>query len=88
MKTLVQDDVQSENVTFFTARCLAVSWAKSPGTVLDGSMGDDRIVCNSIGLFIPSCEIEKTRKMQFKKVGAGLTRILIILRAELPSPPG
>jgi len=36
VKTLVQDEVQSKNVTFFTARGLAVSRVKSLGTVLDG----------------------------------------------------
>src|ERR1700733_6893854 len=42
----------------------------------------------SIGRFLPSCEIEKMPKMQFKRVGVELTRILILLRAELPFPPG
>jgi hypothetical protein len=47
VKTLVQDEVQSKNVTFFTARGLAVSRVKSLGTVLDGRMGDDRLICDA-----------------------------------------
>lgn len=47
VKTLVQDDVQSENVTFFTARSPAVSWVNCLGTVLDGPMGDDQLICNA-----------------------------------------
>jgi hypothetical protein len=43
VKTLVQDDVQAENVTFFTARSHAVSWANSSGTALDGPMGEDSV---------------------------------------------
>ena len=35
VKTLVQADVQSENLTFFTARNPAISSEKSPGTALD-----------------------------------------------------
>lgn len=42
MKTWVKNDVKSENLTFFTARSPAVSRGDSPGTVVDGPMGDDR----------------------------------------------
>jgi hypothetical protein len=35
VKTLVQDEVQREKFTFFTARSLASAWANSLGTVLD-----------------------------------------------------
>jgi hypothetical protein len=47
VKTLVQDEVQSENVTFFTARSPAVYRRNSPGTVLAGPMGDKRLICSS-----------------------------------------
>jgi hypothetical protein len=47
VKTLVQDDVQAENVTFFTALCPAVSWATSSGTALDGPMGEDSVTYNA-----------------------------------------
>jgi hypothetical protein len=47
VKTLVQEDVQSENVTVFTTRGPAISWTRSLGTVLNGSMGDDRLICNT-----------------------------------------
>jgi len=47
VKTLVQDDVQSENVTFFTARSPTLSWANSPGTALDGPAGDDSLTRNA-----------------------------------------
>jgi hypothetical protein len=40
VKTLVQEDVQSENVTFFTAGNRALSCANIPGTALNGLMGD------------------------------------------------
>lgn len=46
MKTLVQDEVQCENVTFFTARSLGVSWANRLGTSLDVPT-DEGPTCNA-----------------------------------------
>jgi hypothetical protein len=45
VKTLVQEEVQSENVTFFTARSLTVSGKNSPGIAWDRPMGDDSQTC-------------------------------------------
>jgi hypothetical protein len=47
VKTLVQDELQLENVTFFAARVPAVSRANSPGTALDGPMADGSVTCNA-----------------------------------------
>ena len=46
MKPWVQDELQSENVTFFIALRPPVSWANSRGTVLDVPMDDDGLICN------------------------------------------
>jgi hypothetical protein len=73
VKTLVQDEVQSENVTFFTARSLVLAWANSPGTVLDGPMGDDKLVCNDNdpldGTF--RCRIIPRKKARTTSAGLG-----------------
>ncbi len=44
VKTLVQDEVQSENVTFFTARGPVMSWVNGPGTALDEAMCDHSLI--------------------------------------------
>ena len=46
MKTWVKTKLKSEILTFFTARGSAVSWANNPGTVSDGPMGNDGLICN------------------------------------------
>lgn len=47
VKTLVQDEVQCENVAFFTSRRPAVTRANSPRTVLGVRIGDDSLACNA-----------------------------------------
>jgi hypothetical protein len=74
-KTWVQDDVQSENVTFFSARCLAGSWAQSSGTSLGGTMGDDNLTCNASYLKDNTFRCRIIRGKKARTSSAGLTQL-------------
>jgi hypothetical protein len=47
VKTLVQDEVQREKVTFFTARTPAVSWANFPRPALGEPMCNASLALNA-----------------------------------------
>jgi hypothetical protein len=47
VKTLLQDEVQREIVTFFTVRGPTASCANDAGTVLEGPMLGDGLTCNA-----------------------------------------
>jgi hypothetical protein len=75
VKTWVQDDVQSEDVTFFTARCLARSWAQNCGTSLGGTMGHDNLTCNANDLKDNTFRCRIIRGKKARTSSAGLTQL-------------
>jgi hypothetical protein len=74
MKTWVKTKLKSEILTSFTTLGPAASWENSPGTVLDGPMGHERLICNANdpldGAF--RCRIIPRKKARTTSAGLGL----------------